>query len=88
MTTIYDPTMIKGLERDVVLVIGPFMASDREFPLLVDSESDDTSSREAQIHRLNQHAHVALSRAKLPHCFDVRTSSDGGSRVIEDHERD
>ena len=73
MTTIYDPTMIKGLERDVVLVIGPFMASDKgEFPLLVDSDTDDTSSREAQIHRLNQHAHVALSRAKdCLYGFDV-----------------
>ena len=28
----------------------------RGIPLLVDSDTDDTSSREAQIHRLNQHA--------------------------------
>ena len=88
MTTIYDPTMIKGLERDVVLVIGPFMASDKgEFPLLVDSDTDDTSSREAQIHRLNQHAHVALSRAKIASTvLTYEPRPDGGSQVIEDHE--
>ena len=70
MTTVYDPTMIKGLERDAVLVIGPFMPSNRgEFPLLFYSNTDDTSTEEAQFHRLNQHVHVALSRAKLASAF-------------------
>ena len=86
MTTVYDPTMIKGLERDAVLVIGPFMPSNKgEFPLLFYSNTDDISARDAQLHRLNQHAHVALSRAKLASTIlTYKPRSDGGSQVIED----
>ena len=85
MTTVYDPTMIEGLERDAVLVIGPFMPSNQgEFPFFY-SNTDDTSTEEAQFHRLNQHVHVALSRAKLASTIlTYEPRSDGGSQVIED----
>ena len=66
---LYDPFTIKGLEQDIVIVIGGYGVSNAsEFSVLLNVKPENwTKEHHALFDRINRHMLVANSRAKQTH---------------------